>query len=323
MVYHNGFPNSVRKERVRALRVPLAGVLHPSMLSSHMPLASRPVADARSTPEHDIPGAGPQGLDNVTRAYEQLRHTIVWGKLPPGARISERIVAHRLGLSRTPVRSALHRLEQEGFVESCGRGRERRLIVAPLTMDDGQEVYHIVGHLEGLAARAAASLPKRQRDEIVARLSEVNEELAAQGRATGDAAHFFDLDLEFHRRFVEGVAGPRLVTLHRAIKPQSDRYSRLYVSVLLDQIATSVREHEQIASSIAHGYADAAQRAVETNWHNAAQRLARIIEQHGERGSWNGWEETDVVEPTTARAVRPRPTARRSPDTAEIGRRGS
>ena len=55
-------------------------------------------------------------VDNVTRAYHDLRLVIVGGQLPPGSRISERILAQRLGLSRTPVRSALHRLEQEGWV---------------------------------------------------------------------------------------------------------------------------------------------------------------------------------------------------------------
>ena len=53
----------------------------------------------------------------------------------------------------------LHRLEQEGFVTSHGTGRERRLLVAPLTMHDGHEVFTIVGHLEGLAVREAAELP--------------------------------------------------------------------------------------------------------------------------------------------------------------------
>jgi DNA-binding GntR family transcriptional regulator len=264
---------------------------------------------ARRTPDRDLTGPAADGLDHVSRAYQQLRHTIVWGQLPPGARISERVVADRLGLSRTPVRSALHRLEQEGFVASYGRGRERRLIVAPLTMDDSQEVYHIVGHLEGLAARTAAALPKHERDAIARRLREVNDELEAQTRKTGDAARFFDLDIEFHRTFVEGVAGPRLLTLHRAIKPQSDRYSRLYVSVFLDQVSTSVREHDRIASTIARGDADAAQHAAETNWHNAAQRLARVIEQHGERGSWHAWGEAAPVEPAPAR---PRAGTRRA-----------
>ena len=228
--------------------------------------------------------------DHVSRAYEELRRIIVWGQLPPGSRISERIIADRLKLSRTPVRSALHRLEQEGFIASHGVGRERRLIVSPLTMHDGQEVFTIVGHLEGLAARSAAELPTPRRKALVLQLRTVNDALAAQSRKKDNATRFFELDIEFHRLYVEEVVGPRLVTLHRAIKPQSERYIRLYVSVLVDQIGTSVREHEKIAASISRGDPDAAQRSVETNWRNAAERLTQIIAQHGERGSWRGWE---------------------------------
>ena len=234
----------------------------------------------------------PQRLDQVSRAYQELRDLIVWGQLSPGSRISERNVADRLTLSRTPVRSALHRLEQEGFVASYGTGRERRLIVAPLTMDDGQELFTIVGHLEGLAARGAAALPSPRRKALVLQLRAVNDALAAHSRKRGNATRFFDLDIEFHRTYVEEVVGPRLLTLHRAIKPQSERYIRLYVSVLVDQIATSVREHERILTSISRGDQDAAQHAVETNWRNAAERLTQVIAQHGERGSWHSWEPT-------------------------------
>ena len=96
----------------------------------------------------------------------------------------------------------------------------------------------------------------------------------------------FDLDLQFHEAYVEGVAGPRVVALHRAIKPQSERYARLYVNVLLAELPTSVKEHEAIAAAIAKGDPRAAQNAVETNWHNAAVRLAEVIAEHGERGHW-------------------------------------
>ena len=249
---------------------------------------------------------------HVSRAYQELRRIIVWGQLPPGSRISERSVAERLELSRTPVRSALHRLEQEGFVASHGAGRERRLIVSPLTKHDGQEVFTIVGHLEGLAARTAAELPSSPRAALVVKLRAVNHALAGQMRRTGNATRFFDLDIEFHRLYVEEVVGPRLLTLHRAIKPQSERYIRLYVSVLTDRIATSVREHERIAAGIARGEPDAAQKAVETNWRNAADRLTQIIAQHGERGIWNAWPSPvppSVSRPTTATRVK-RPVAR-------------
>ncbi|MEP6620245.1 MAG: GntR family transcriptional regulator [bacterium] len=258
--------------------------------TSAVPAKRRAVRDAADADDQ---------LDNVTRAYQTLRLVIVSGQLPPGSPISERIIAARLGLSRTPVRSALHRLEQEGFVASNGQGRERRLIVAPLTMDDGREVMFIVGHLEGLAARTAALLPPAQRREIAKKLRDVNAELAAESRRIGDADRFFELDHVFHNLYVDDVVGPRLLTLHRAIKPQSDRYSRLYVSVLLDQLPTSVKEHEKIAASIARGDADAAQRAAETNWHNAAERLTRIIAKEGERGSWQAW--TPDVAPSRKR----------------------
>ncbi len=257
-----------------------------------MPVSARRTPSSKSAPARSVAAASNDEslrLDHVTRAYQELRRIIVWGQLPPGSRVSERIVAERLKLSRTPVRSALHRLEQEGFVASYGVGRERRLIVAPLTMHDGQEVFTIVGHLEGLAARTAAELPAPRRKALVLQLRAVNEALATQARKKGNATRFFDLDIEFHRLYVEEVVGPRLLTLHRAIKPQSERYIRLYVSVLVDQIAASVREHEKIAASIARGDPDAAQKAVETNWRNAAERLTHVIAQHGERGSWHAW----------------------------------
>jgi DNA-binding GntR family transcriptional regulator len=277
-----------------------------------MPLPARrtPGKTARAPLARPEPVDGPRRLDHVSRAYHELRRIIVWGQLPPGSRISERTVAERLKLSRTPVRSALHRLEQEGFVSAHGAGRERRLIVAPLTMHDGLEVFTIVGHLEGLAARTAAELPGPQRKALVARLRTVNDALRTESGKKGDATRFFDLDGEFHRLYVEEVVGPRLLTLHQAIKPQSERYTRLYVSVLLDQIATSVREHERIAASIARGDPDAAQKAVETNWHNAADRLTEIIAQYGERGSLHSWE-PDLGESADGRGPsRPSQTAR-------------
>jgi len=227
--------------------------------------------------------------DNVSLVYDELRELIVWGQLPPGARIAERAVAERLGLSRTPVRSALHRLQQEGFVASSGRGAEQRLIVAPLTAEDGRELFLIIGHLEGLAARIASQLPKARRNQVVRRLRALNRELGVESRKQTSINKIFDLDMEFHRTYVEDVAGSRVIALHRAIKPQTERYVRLYVSTLLDELPTSVKEHDVIVRAIAKGDGTAAQRAVETNWHNAAERLASVIAEHGERGIWHWW----------------------------------
>jgi DNA-binding GntR family transcriptional regulator len=60
----------------------------------------------------------------------------------------------------------------------------------------------------------------------------------------------------------------------------------MYISLLTDDIDASVAEHEAIAATIVEGRSDAAERAVEINWRHAADRLSRVIEVAGERGSW-------------------------------------
>jgi DNA-binding GntR family transcriptional regulator len=242
-----------------------------------------PTTNPRSpaTPEDDVVGAA-RG-ESITRAYEQLREMIVWGRLAPGTRIVESEIAARLGVSRTPARSALHRLQQEGYVT----GGERRLFVAPLTQSDGRELFVIVGELEAMAAREAAERPADVRAALVERMRALNAQLDAAARvARPDHLRIFDLDTGFHRAYVEVGAGPRLLALHDAFKPQAERYVRLYISSLVGEIATSVVEHEVIVRAVEAGDALGAHSAVDTNWRNAAARLSSVIEAHGERGSW-------------------------------------
>jgi DNA-binding GntR family transcriptional regulator len=81
-------------------------------------------------------------------------------------------------------------------------------------------------------------------------------------------------------------AGPRLIALHDSVKPQAERYIRMYISMLTSDIRASVAEHEQMIDAIEAGLPDDAQAAVQTNWRHAADRIARVIEVAGERGSW-------------------------------------
>ncbi|MBI4541080.1 MAG: GntR family transcriptional regulator [Gemmatimonadetes bacterium] len=225
--------------------------------------------------------------DRVVETYTRLRELIVRGRLAPGTRIIETDVADRLGVSRTPVRSALQRLQQEGYIVTSSTGQRARPSVAPLTKEDATELLQIVGEMEALAARWCAELPTGERRDLVRDLRGLNQDLSDEAHSPRpDANRIFDLDDAFHRRYVEGGGGARLLGLHDAIKPQAERYIRVYVSALVDQIHTSVEEHAHIVAGIERGHADEAQRAVQTNWRNAAQRLSQVIDTVGERGSW-------------------------------------
>lgn len=232
-------------------------------------------------------GGGDEVAGRALQVYHRLRELIVRGRLAPGARITEIEAAQRLGVSRTPIRAALQRLQQEGYVVVSNAGKRGRATVAPLTREDATELFHIVGEIEGLAARYAAQLNPTLRARLVSELREVNTALreAAQTKRR-DPNLIFELDDTFHRRYVEAAAGPRLLALHQAIKPQAERYARVYVSALVDEIHTSVQEHDAIVQAIASGDMDQAQRAVLTNWRNAAARLSQVIDLVGEKGSW-------------------------------------
>jgi len=226
--------------------------------------------------------------NSLRRCFDDIRDMIVHGRLAPGSRIVEADLTSRLGLSRTPVRAALHLLQKEGYVVGTRAGsRKVRLSVAPLTKDDARELYAIVGHLEGLAARSTARLEPAQRQRVVVTLRKLNDELRVLfERGRGEPNRIFDLDMNFHRTIVDASAGPRLLALQRTTKPQTERYWRLYASSILERLGLSVGEHLEIIRAIENGDSDAAERAVQLNWENGAERLARVIDTLGERGSW-------------------------------------
>ncbi len=219
--------------------------------------------------------------------YQALRQLIVRGQLAPGARIVESDVASRLRVSRTPVRGALQRLQQEGYIVDSPSLQQSRPTVAPLTREDAMELFSIVAEIEGLAARCAAELDHAPREALVATLTTVNGRFGKASRAKVPRHDLlYELDERFHRAYVEAAAGPRLRALHDAVKPQAERYERLYVSLLSRGLAPSVREHDGIIRAIRGGDPDVAQRAVQTNWRNAATRLGAVITTVGERGAW-------------------------------------
>jgi DNA-binding GntR family transcriptional regulator len=225
--------------------------------------------------------------DGSSAAYAHVRELIVSGRLAPGGRVIESELAERLGTSRTPIRSALHRLQGEGYVIARRGGRRTLLTVAPLTREDGRELFWIVGELEAMAANWVARGDGGDRHRVAESMARTNQELLLASDAEApDPTRLFDLHTRFHQTYVDACGGPRMQAMHAVVKPQAERYRRLYSTALGGHIHASLAEHEDIVRGIEQGDPQAAERAVKANWRNAAERLARVIDRVGERGSW-------------------------------------
>jgi DNA-binding GntR family transcriptional regulator len=224
---------------------------------------------------------------SVSRAFQELRELIVRGNLPPGAWIVEAEIAERLGLSRTPIRSALQWLHREGYVVEHKGSRKARIVVAPLTREDARELYLIVDHLEVLAGETVVSFPAAERAKLAGKLAELNEELSVIARQRPvDPRRVFDLDKAFHARIVDAGAGRRLAALYNSVRPQVERYWRLYASSIISELHVSVSEHNEIVKAIRKGDAAAVRAALDRNWLGGFDRISRLIEIFGERGRW-------------------------------------
>jgi DNA-binding GntR family transcriptional regulator len=230
----------------------------------------------------------PRARQEVTAsAYGRLRDLIVSGRLAPGAPLIETDLSKRLGVSRTPVRGALQRLQQEGFVCAVSVGQMLRVVVAPLTADDMREVFLMAGALEAAGARLAAGLPAEQRRMLVAEMERLNADLrtASESRPP-DLVRAQDLHVRLHRAFSLAAAGPRLRAELEVLQPQAERYERIYTSAVIFAFEESIDEHAAIISAVAAGRADAAEDAVSRNWRGCVRRYRQVVTILGERGNW-------------------------------------
>lgn len=241
--------------------------------------------NARRRPSR--PDEAPDTL--AARVYHELRDAIVSLRLPPGVPLSETEVARRCGGSRTPVRAALARLEREGLLASSPIGRTLRLIVPPLTETDMRQLFLMVGALNGVAARLAATLDPAPRAALVAALAQINDELrqAADDRAV-DVRRVEEIDARFHRAYEQVTDAPQLVLELESLAARRTRYIRVYTEALLHagHLHESHAEHAAIVAAIEAGDADAAERSAGVNYRQALRRFGEAIARRGEHGAW-------------------------------------
>jgi DNA-binding GntR family transcriptional regulator len=145
---------------------------------------------ARRKRTADSDGAAPSAEE---RAYLYIRSQILNGEFRPGSRLPEETVARQIGLSRTPVRGALHRLVTEGLIEFR---RNVGAIVRILPAEEIDQLLQVRVVMEGLAAELAAQFAS---EEMIARLDVLCKEMVAlASRDIPDLMHIARLNNEFH-----------------------------------------------------------------------------------------------------------------------------
>lgn len=156
--------------------------------------------------EHRSPEAEPSGSQAV-KALLRLREMVLAGELPGGSRIAEVAIAERLGVSRTPIRAALMRLEQEGLLELLPGGG---YTVRTFTERDISEAIELRGTLEGLSARLAAEHGAAAvlLGDASACLDEIDEVLAQPALDDEAFSAYVRLNEQFHGLLSDMAASP-------------------------------------------------------------------------------------------------------------------
>ncbi len=209
--------------------------------------------------------------------YEKLKADILDGGIEPGERLLEDDLSTRFGVSRTPVREALNRLEADGLVvDSPGRG----VIVTEFGEEEILEGYVIRGVLEGVAARLAA---QRATDLDIHRLDLLLDALE-KARSAGDLDTAIRISGDFHAQVWQVAGNRRLLKLMRDIEATMGRYQRLTMAQP-GRTDRAIHEHREILEAIRAHDGDRAEGLGRAHMQEAQRtRIAMsIAAKHGRR----------------------------------------
>jgi DNA-binding GntR family transcriptional regulator len=213
------------------------------------------------------------GLSSAESAYFHIRSLLVQRAFQPGARLSEPQLSDRLGISRTPVREALRRLQSDGLVTRSSRGG---VVVARMGSAEIKHAYQLRGALEALTAELAAG--HQQRGELApSALTELQERARiVEERATeGDLPGARDANLRLHQWIAELGGNPLVIEALGRI------WDRMAISSLSNfaqpgWFAEVAGHHQAIVAAVVAGHpAEAARVAM----HHVA-RAATVYSDH-------------------------------------------
>lgn len=206
------------------------------------------------------------------QVFEKLENDIIMGTIPRGEVLTELKLVEQLGVSRTPIREALRRLEQERLITDSAKGS----LVLGITEDDLLDIMNIRERVEGLAAYyAAVNLTQEGIDELT-HLVDLQEFYYSKG----DAEHLRQVDDEFHDAICylskRTVIMDTLIPLHRKTR----RYRRISLGDWTRTEKTKA-EHHGIYEAIVSGDADLAMARTAQHIVNAKEHMIGGFKKHG------------------------------------------
>jgi DNA-binding GntR family transcriptional regulator len=200
------------------------------------------------------------------RAYAEIKRFIQQGDLAPGSFLAERQLADQLGMSKTPVRAALERLEAEGFVATSP---QQGIIIRDLTVHEIADQYEIRLALETHVVRTLAGKLTAGQVALVRENLQAQETLVGAGEVVQGVA----LDAEFHTLFCEFHANREIVRVMGYLRDKIHRVITKVFQMNPGRLGASYAEHRAIAEAVIGGDGAEAARLVERHLEVGKQSL--------------------------------------------------
>ncbi|MDF1526089.1 MAG: GntR family transcriptional regulator [bacterium] len=188
---------------------------------------------------------------------ESIKTAIIKGKFKPGEKIPEGELADSMGISRTPLREAFHKLENEGFIQIIPR---KGAVVAAIDADEAINIYEIKSTLEGLAARLAA---RNMKPKDIGKLEKINDELK-ELIDKNDLESFYKVHTKFHEGFVKMCANKRLIHMISNLNDHFNRFGIISLT-LPGQFENAIAQHNEIIEGFKNGDQNLVEERVRTN----------------------------------------------------------
>ena len=204
-----------------------------------------------------------------------LREAILQGKLEPGERLMEIALANQLGVSRTPIREAIRKLEIEGLVINAPR---RGAVVAEITLKDLRDVLEVRRNLENLAVKLAC---EKANEQDIRELKELHRSFISTLK-NEDLTEVAQADVKFHDKIYEITDNKRLIQILSNLREQMYRYRFEYIK---DEIhrRVLVDEHAIIIEGIENKDVDKAKKYMEIHIINQEKTIVAKITKDTEK----------------------------------------